>query len=43
MFRPSGTEPVLRIYSEAESQEAADALVQWGVGLVNDGVAERVG
>ena len=37
MFRPSGTEPVLRIYSEAESQEAADALVRWGVGLVNNG------
>ena len=34
MFRPSGTEPVLRIYSEAESPEAADALVAWGVGLV---------
>lgn len=35
MFRPSGTEPVLRIYSEAESPERADALVAWGVGLVN--------
>ena len=35
MFRPSGTEPVLRVYSEASSQEAADALVQWGVEMVN--------
>ncbi|MDX1418775.1 MAG: phosphoglucomutase/phosphomannomutase family protein [Rubricoccaceae bacterium] len=35
MFRPSGTEPVLRIYAEAPSQEQADALVQEGVGLVD--------
>jgi phosphomannomutase len=35
MFRPSGTEPVLRIYSEAHSQEEADALVQAGAALVN--------
>ena len=38
MFRPSGTEPVLRVYSEAESQEAADALVRWGVGFVAEGL-----
>ena len=36
MFRPSGTEPVLRVYSEAASQDAADALVQWGTDLVNE-------
>ena len=35
MFRPSGTEPVLRVYSEADSQEAADALVAWGVEFVH--------
>ncbi|HLT48413.1 MAG TPA: phosphoglucomutase/phosphomannomutase family protein, partial [Rubricoccaceae bacterium] len=35
MFRPSGTEPVLRIYAEARSQEAADRLVQAGVALVD--------
>ena len=35
MFRPSGTEPVLRVYSEADSQEAADALVTWGVEFVH--------
>ena len=34
MFRPSGTEPVLRIYAEAGTPEAADALVAWGVGFV---------
>ena len=37
MFRPSGTEPVLRIYSEAGSQEEADALVQDGIALVEEG------
>lgn len=36
LIRPSGTEPVLRVYSEAESEEAAqqlvsDALIQLGV------------
>ncbi len=37
LFRPSGTEPVLRVYSEASSQETADAIVQWGVDMVNNG------
>ena len=37
LFRPSGTEPVLRVYSEAASQERADAIVQWGVDWVNAG------
>jgi phosphomannomutase len=37
LVRPSGTEPVLRVYSEAESPDAAKALVkdaadQLGVG-----------
>jgi phosphomannomutase len=35
MIRPSGTEPVLRVYSEADSHENAKALV--------DGVASMVG
>ena len=34
LFRPSGTEPVLRVYSEAGTPEAADALVDWGVRYV---------
>ena len=34
LFRSSGTEPVLRIYSEADSQDRADALVAWGVAFV---------
>jgi phosphomannomutase len=34
MFRPSGTEPVLRIYGEASTQERAQALVRAGVAMV---------
>ncbi len=34
MFRASGTEPVLRVYSEAKTRREADALVQDGVALV---------
>ena len=37
LFRPSGTEPVLRVYSEAATQDRADTLVQWGVDWVNGG------
>jgi phosphomannomutase len=37
MFRPSGTEPVLRIYAEASSPERADRLVASGVALVEEG------
>ncbi|MEM1057500.1 MAG: phosphoglucomutase/phosphomannomutase family protein [Bacteroidota bacterium] len=37
MFRPSGTEPVLRIYSEARTQDEAHSLVQAGVDLVQNG------
>jgi phosphomannomutase len=35
MVRPSGTEPVLRVYSEAETPEAARALVQGVVDLLD--------
>jgi phosphomannomutase len=34
MFRASGTEPVLRVYSEAKSKEEADSLVKDGVAMV---------
>lgn len=36
LFRPSGTEPVLRVYAEAPSQAAADALVAAGVAMVEE-------
>ena len=28
LIRPSGTEPVLRVYAEAETDELAEALVR---------------
>lgn len=34
MFRPSGTEPVLRIYAEASTRDRAERLVSAGVELV---------
>lgn len=34
MFRPSGTEPVLRIYGEASSQDRAEQFVKAGVAMV---------
>ena len=37
MFRPSGTEPVLRIYSEAQTAAEAEALVAAGVAYVENG------
>lgn len=37
MFRPSGTEPVLRVYAEASSRERAERLVAAGVAMVEAG------
>ncbi len=37
MFRASGTEPVLRIYAEASSQDRANRLVAAGVKMVDEG------
>jgi len=34
MFRPSGTEPVLRIYAQAPDHAAVEALLQRATGLV---------
>ncbi|MGB8646859.1 MAG: phosphoglucomutase/phosphomannomutase family protein [Anaerolineae bacterium] len=33
LIRPSGTEPVLRVYAEARSHAEVDALIQYGVAL----------
>ena len=30
LVRPSGTEPVLRVYAEAPNQEGLDALLEFG-------------
>lgn len=35
LLRPSGTEPVVRVYAEAETQERAHELVNAGIALVN--------
>lgn len=35
LLRPSGTEPVVRVYAEAESQEHVKALLDAGVGIVD--------
>lgn len=40
-LRFSGTEPVVRLYAEAESPEKLKALVKAGKGLVNDREIER--
>ncbi len=37
MFRASGTEPVLRVYAEADTRARAEALVQWGADWVAAG------
>ncbi|UCH03371.1 MAG: phosphoglucosamine mutase [Candidatus Thorarchaeota archaeon] len=40
LIRPSGTESLLRCYSEAETQETADELVQRGVALIREAIAK---
>jgi phosphomannomutase len=38
LFRPSGTEPVMRVYAEAESNEMVKRLLQMGIKLVQRAV-----
>jgi phosphomannomutase len=38
LIRPSGTEPVLRIYAEARSTALRDALIQLGMELGNQAI-----
>ncbi|WP_407354876.1 phosphoglucosamine mutase [Methanolobus sp. WCC5] len=35
LIRPSGTEPIIRIFAESKTKERADALMNEGVGLVS--------
>ena len=34
IIRPSGTEPIFRCFSESDSQEKADEMTDWGMGLI---------
>ena len=34
LFRPSGTEPVFRVYAETPDEKTTEELLNWGVGLV---------
>ncbi len=34
LFRPSGTEPLFRVYAETESREETERLLEWGTSLV---------
>lgn len=34
LFRPSGTEPVIRLYAEAPREEEVQTLLQWGRGFL---------
>jgi len=34
LFRPSGTEPVFRVYAETPEEERTEELLSWGVSLV---------
>ena len=34
IIRPSGTEPIFRCFAESDSQEKADEMTEWGMGLI---------
>ena len=34
IIRPSGTEPIFRCFSESDSQNKADEMTEWGLGLI---------
>ncbi len=34
IIRPSGTEPIFRCFAECDSQEKADEMTEWGIGLI---------
>ena len=35
IIRPSGTEPIFRCFAESDSQDKADEMTDWGIGLIN--------
>ena len=38
LIRPSGTEPILRVYSESKNKKKAEELSKWAVKIVGDAV-----
>ena len=34
IIRPSGTEPIFRCFAESDSQQKADEMTEWGLGLI---------
>jgi phosphomannomutase/phosphoglucomutase len=40
LIRPSGTEPIFRVYSEGRTREAAEELANWGIKLVKSALSE---
>lgn len=34
IIRPSGTEPIFRCFAESDSQQKADEMTEWGIGLI---------
>ncbi len=36
IIRPSGTEPIFRCFAEAENEEEAKKMAEWGLSLVKD-------
>jgi phosphomannomutase / phosphoglucomutase len=36
IIRPSGTEPIFRCFSEAENEEDANQMAEWGISLVKE-------
>ena len=34
IIRPSGTEPIFRCFAESDTQEKADEMTEWGIGLI---------
>lgn len=41
LIRPSGTEPVIRVFTEASNTEEAEALAETGIGIVKESMEER--
>ena len=34
IIRPSGTEPIFRCFAECDTQQKADEMTEWGLGLI---------